>query len=73
MSVMRKLASGWHYATGRGRAVGAVVLVVQFDPDDTLPGHGVKRIELSSYEVDALVADLRQAQGLGLRPVGDRR
>ncbi len=60
VGVMRSLVSGWWCAVA---TIGdRVLLCIQFDPNDQMPEHGVKRVVMSVVEVDQLVSDLRAAQ-----------
>lgn len=53
------MACGWWRAVAANR--GEVVVVLQYDPRDSLPSHGVKTLRLSQREAEEWAADLRAA------------
>lgn len=63
MNGLARLACGWWWMVGvRPRRGGArVALVLQYDPEDVLPGHGHKVLEMSACEADDLGRRLREA------------
>lgn len=61
MRGLRRLASGWWWMAGRRPVRGGVevVVVLQFDPGDVMPVHGVKVLRLTPSEAAEMAETLR--------------